>query len=201
MNRREFMGTVASGLLTAPALAAPLREPLPKRTLGRTGIEVPILGFGGGSRFEMYKDEDRALDALNRAIDLGVTYLDTAHAYANGQSEARIGRLMPSRRGEVVLATKIPARTADEGRRQIELSLKRLRTDHVEVLHIHVLRDLDDLAAMEAPGGVLEALYEAREQKMARAIGMHADGAERRLSPHGRPAGRHEGNAHGREQL
>jgi len=177
MNRREFIGTVASGLVTAPALAANTPARLPTRTLGRTGIQVPILGFGGGSRFQMYEDEDRALAALNRAIDLGITYLDTAHAYANGQSEERIGQVMAARRREVVLATKIQARTADGGRRQIELSLKRLRTDHVEVLHIHVLKDLADLAAIEAPDGVLKALYEARDQKLARAIGItsHAD--------------------------
>jgi len=172
MNRREFIGTVASGLVTAPALAASDPARLPTRTLGRTGIRVPILGFGSGSRFQMYEDEDRALAALNRAIDLGITYLDTAHAYANGQSEERIGQVMATRRKEVVLATKIAARSADDARRQIELSLKRLRADQVEVLHIHNLQSPEDLAAIEAKGGVLEALYQARDQKMARAIGI-----------------------------
>jgi predicted aldo/keto reductase-like oxidoreductase len=125
----------------------------------------------------MYQDEDKALEALNRAIDLGIIYIDTAHAYGDGKSEERIGRVMASRRKEVTLATKIPARTADQARRQIELSLKRLRTDHLEVLHIHVLKNAQDLAAIEARGGVLEALYEAREQKTTRAIGItcHAD--------------------------
>jgi predicted aldo/keto reductase-like oxidoreductase len=127
----------------------------------------------------MYQDEDKAMAALNRAIDLGITYIDTAHSYGNGHSEERVGRVMATRRKEVTLATKIAARTADEGRRQIELSLKRLRTDHLDVLHIHELKSLKDLTAIEAPGGVLEALHEAREQKITRAIGItcHADPA------------------------
>jgi predicted aldo/keto reductase-like oxidoreductase len=179
MNRRQFLEVAALGLLAGHTLAdLPPRE-LPSRILGRTGIKVPILGFGSGSRFLMYTDEEKALEALNRAIDLGISYVDTAHAYGNGKSEERVGRLMATRRKEVALATKIPARTADQARRQIELSLKRLQTDHVEVLHIHALKNEQDLAAIEARGGVLEALYEAREQKVARAIGItcHADPA------------------------
>jgi uncharacterized protein len=175
MNRREFLQAVALGMATAPALASSPKG-FPKRELGRTGIKVPILGFGGGSRFLMYQEEDRALDALNRAIDLGICYIDTAHAYGDGKSEEWIGKLMVTRRNDVILATKIPGRTADEGRRQIELSLKRLRTDRLDVLHIHMLKDLQDLAAIEARGGVLEALHEAREQKITRAIGITCHG-------------------------
>src|SRR5262249_3641880 len=105
--------------------------------------------------------------------------IDTAHSYGNGQSEERVGRVMATRRGEVTLATKLSARKADDAQRQLELSLKRLKTDHLEVLHIHALSGMDDLAAIEAPDGVLKALYRAREQKVARAIGItcHADPA------------------------
>jgi uncharacterized protein len=184
MNRRQFLEAVAVGLVAAPALGSLPPGKLPTRTLGRTGIKVPILGFGSGSRFLMYKDEDKATEALNRAIDLGITYLDTAHNYGNGRSEERIGRVMETRRKEVTLATKIPGRTADQARREIELSLKRLRTDHLDVLHIHMLKNAQDLAAIEAPDGVLKALYEAREQKITRAIGItcHADPAALRTA-------------------
>jgi predicted aldo/keto reductase-like oxidoreductase len=177
MNRRQFLETVAVGLVAAPIIGHGQTEAFPTRALGRTGIRVPILGFGSGSRFLMYKEEDEALRALNRAIDLGIRYLDTAHDYGGGKSEERIGRMMPTRRREVVLATKIPSRKADTARRQIELSLKRLQTDHFDVLHIHTLRGADDLQAIEAKGGVLEALYEARDQKLTRAIGItsHSD--------------------------
>ena len=172
MNRRQFLETVAAGLVASPALAVPQAKGLPTRPLGRTGIRVTILGFGSGSRFLMYQEQDQALEALNRAIDLGIRYIDTAHAYGNGKSEERVGRVMATRRKEVTLATKIPGRTADAARRQIELSLKRLQTDHLEVLHIHDLKSLQDLAALEAKGGALEALYEARQQKITRAIGI-----------------------------
>ncbi len=177
MNRREFIGAVAAGIVAAPVFGAAKPAKLPTRKLGRTGIEVPILGFGGGSRFLMYADEDQALEALNRAIDWGIRYIDTALSYGNGKSEERVGRIMATRRKEVVLATKISARTAEEARRQIEASLKRLQTDHLDVLHIHALQNAKDLAAIEARGGVLEAVYEARQQKITRAIGItcHAD--------------------------
>ncbi|HEY3586589.1 MAG TPA: aldo/keto reductase, partial [Myxococcaceae bacterium] len=122
--------------------------------------------------FLMYKDEDKALEALSMALDLGITYIDTAHSYGDGKSEERVGRLMPERRKGVTLATKLSARTADDARRQIELSLKRLRTDRLDVLHIHMLKDEADLATIEAPDGVLKALHEARDQKIARAIGI-----------------------------
>jgi uncharacterized protein len=172
MNRRQFLETVAVGLVSIPVLGSEPPSKLPQRKFGRTGLKVPILGFGSGSRFLMYKDEDKAIEALNQAIDLGITYIDTAHNYGNGLSEQRVGRVMATRRKEVTLATKIPGRTADQARREIELSLKRLQTDHLDVLHIHMLKDLQDLAAIEAPGGVLEALHEARAQKITRAIGI-----------------------------
>jgi aryl-alcohol dehydrogenase-like predicted oxidoreductase len=179
VSRRQFLEVTAAGALVVPALGAGDPPRIPTRPFGKTGIDVPLLGFGSGSRFLMYEEEDKALEALSRAIDLGVTYIDTAHAYGNGRSEERIGKLMAIRRKEVTLATKLPGRKADEARRQIELSLKRLQTDHLDILHIHALADEKDLAAIEAPDGVLKALYEAREQKVARAIGItcHADPA------------------------
>jgi aryl-alcohol dehydrogenase-like predicted oxidoreductase len=186
LSRRKFLekiglSTVAGASYSllkdvAPAGAATI--PLPSRTLGRTGAKVSILAFGCGSRFLMYEEEDKALAALNRAIDLGITYVDTAYAYGDGKSESRVGQVMASRRKDVWLATKIPDRTRDEFMRRLEASLKRLRTDHVDLVHIHSLTQADDLAKIEAPTGALKGLYEAREQKMARFIGMtsHTNG-------------------------
>jgi len=127
----------------------------------------------------MYKDEASALAILNRAIDSGITYLDTAFAYGDGESETRVGQVMVSRRKEVWLATKIPDRTRDGFLRRLEASLKRLRTDHVDLVHIHSLGHADDLTKIEAPDGALKGLMEAREQGMARFAGMtsHTDGA------------------------
>jgi predicted aldo/keto reductase-like oxidoreductase len=175
LSRREFLGVAGLSPLAARALGAPL--PLPRRPFGQTGIDVPILAFGSGSRFVAYETDEEALRVLGRAIDLGMNYIDTAHSYGDGKSEERIGQIMPARRKEVVLQTKLSARKADDARRQLELSLKRLQTDHLDVVHIHALADGDDLAAIESKGGVLEAVMEAREQKVARFVGItgHAD--------------------------
>jgi uncharacterized protein len=176
------LGTAAGAslsLLKEVAAARPVgAATLPSRTLGRTGAKVSILAFGCGSRFLMYRDEDKALAALNRAIDLGITYLDTAYAYGDGESESRVGQAMATRRKEVWLATKIPDRTRDGFLRRLEGSLKRLRVDHVDLVHIHSLGQADDLAKVEAPDGALKGALEAREQKMARFIGMtsHTNG-------------------------
>jgi aryl-alcohol dehydrogenase-like predicted oxidoreductase len=177
LSRREFLGAAALGPLALKSLAGDAG--LPKRTFGRTGVELPILAFGSGSRFLMYENDDEAVRVLGRAIDLGVTYIDTAHNYGNGKSEERVGRLMPARRKEVFLATKLSARKGDEARRQLELSLKRLQTDHLDVLHVHGLQSPDDLAAVEAKDGALTVVMEARDQKIARFVGItgHADPA------------------------
>ena len=185
LSRRQFLQTTAVAAAAAsPALGDGAPAGLARRAFGKTGLTVPILGFGSGSRFLMYEEEDKALAALSKALDLGITYIDTAHSYGDGKSEERVGKLMPDRRAGVILATKIPGRKADDARRQIERSLKRLRTDHLDVLHIHALAGAEDLARIEAPDGVLKAMYEARDQKVARAIGItcHADPAALKLA-------------------
>ena len=181
LSRRQFFQVAAAGAVASPALGAGTTAKMPTRTLGKTGIEVSILGFGSGSRFLMYEAEDKALEALSHAMDLGITYVDTAHSYGNGKSEERIGRLMSEYRKQITLATKLSARTADDARRQIELSLKRLQTDHLDVLHIHALAGDDDLSAIEKPDGILKAMYEARDQKVTRAIGITCHAAPETL--------------------
>jgi uncharacterized protein len=186
ISRRQFLENLGLGaaagssllLLKDVAGAHPANNVLPSRTLGRTGAKVSILAFGCGSRFLMYKEVDAATAILNRAIDSGITYLDTAYAYGDGESETRVGRVMASRRKDVWLATKIPDRTRDEFLRRLEASLKRLQTDHVDLVHIHSLGQEDDLAKIEAPNGAMKGLIEAREQKMARFAGMtsHTNG-------------------------
>jgi aryl-alcohol dehydrogenase-like predicted oxidoreductase len=185
VSRRKFLEKIALGGAAGASiplwtnLAAGKERVLPNRTLGHTGAKVSILAFGGGSRFLMYGDEEKGGQALNHALDLGITYVDTAYEYGNGQSETWVGKVMATRRKEVWLATKIPDRTRDAFMSRLEGSLKRLQTDHVDLLHIHDLRHADDLAKIEAPDGALKALLEAKEQKMARAIGMtsHTEGA------------------------
>ncbi|HLV00099.1 MAG TPA: aldo/keto reductase [Acidobacteriota bacterium] len=177
LNRRKFIGTTAAGIGAVTLGRGQLQNSIPRRVLGRTGAEVSILGFGGGSRFLMYEDEDRALEILNRAIDMGINYLDTAMGYGNGRSEERYGKVLKTRRNEVFLTTKVSERGYDAALRATEASLKRLQTDHVDLLHIHSLGEMDDLAEIEKPDGVLKALYRIRDEKMARFIGItsHTD--------------------------
>ena len=187
ISRREFLETSglalgAAALPASTARAADAAAPgdLARRTLGRTGVSVPMLAMGCGSRFLMYP-ADAASAALEKAIGLGITYLDSAIDYGNGESETRVGRVLTTRRRDVFLATKVPvrARTRDAALQEVEASLKRLQTDHVDLLHVHSLGGEDDLSRIEAADGVLKALYELRDQRVARFIGMtsHTDGA------------------------
>lgn len=187
ISRREFLER--SGLAVGAVAAAPVllgagategAPPVPRRTLGRTGVSVPILAMGCGSRFLSYA-ADQATVVLEKAVGLGINYLDTAADYGQGESERRVGRFLATRRGDVFLATKVPpaVRTRDGALREVEASLRRLQTDHVDLLHLHSLGDEADLARIEAADGALKALYQLREERVARFVGMtsHTDGA------------------------
>lgn len=173
------MEAAALSTMAAQAAVVDKKTGMPMRTLGRTGRTVSMLVFGSGSRFLMYKSDDEAIAALNKALDLGINYVDTAYGYGNGKSETRVGKVMATRRKDVFLATKVNARKGDEAMRIIDGSLKRLQTDHVDLLHIHSLTTADDLAEIEANDGVLKVLHKMRDQKVARAIGItsHTDPA------------------------
>ncbi|MBI4904224.1 MAG: aldo/keto reductase [Acidobacteria bacterium] len=178
LSRRSFLESTALAPFFAEfaaGMAVDKKTGMPTRTLGKTGATVSCVAFGCGSRFLSYKEEYKALEAVNKAIDLGVTYLDTAFGYGNGVSETRIGKVLKTRRKEVWVATKINKRGYDESMALIEGSLKRLQTDQVDLIHIHSLTNMDDLKAAE--NGLLKALYKAKEQKMTRFIGVtsHTD--------------------------
>jgi len=177
ISRRRFLETTGFGTLAVGAAIGAeggKTGALPKRKLGHTGVEVSILAMGGGSRFLMYKEEDKALEALNRAFDLGITYMDTAYGYGNGLSETRVGKVMAERRKKdgIFLATKIEARKGDDAARIIEGSLKRLQTDQIDLIHIHSLEDEADLAEIEAKDGILNRLLKLRDEKVTRFIGI-----------------------------
>lgn len=147
---------------------------IPKRVLGRTGVEVPIIGFGTGSKFQSAHEgrEDEAVQLLNRAVDLGINWLETAHIYGkDGWSEKIVGRVLKTRRKEVFVTTKIHDRTYDEIMRQIEISLKRLQTDYIDLLHIHWLK-ADEVDLLGQKGYSVETFYKLREQKIVRFIGI-----------------------------
>jgi hypothetical protein len=177
ISRRHFLGTAMAGAAVAKAADVGATSALPTRVLGRTGAKPSILALGCGSRLLTYQDEDKGIEAIHLAIKSGITYIDTAQGYGNGKSETWVGKALKGRRDGLFLATKTQARTAEDTFKRFEESLARLQTDHVDLLHIHGLQDEEDLAAIEAKGGVLEALYKLREQKAARFIGVtcHTD--------------------------
>lgn len=180
ISRRRFLETAAlSGMAAHPLLSAEVdgKSGMPTRLFGKTGARISILAFGCGSRFLSYKEDDKAIEALNKALDMGITYVDTAYGYGNGKSETRVGEVMKTRRKGIFLVTKINARKGDEAQRILEASMKRLQTDQVDLIHVHSLTDADDLAAVEAKDGVLNVLRKLREQKVTRFIGVtsHSD--------------------------
>jgi aryl-alcohol dehydrogenase-like predicted oxidoreductase len=170
VSRRDFLGAAALSVAVPTVYSA---TGMPMRTLGKTGAQVSLLAFGGGSRFVGY-GEEKGIQALNRALDLGITYIDTCDTYgANGESQLWIGKVLKARgRKGLWLASKIGPRKYDEFMRSLDVSLKRLQVDHVDLLHIHSLMGPDDLAAIEAKDGAYAALVKAKEQKMARFIGI-----------------------------
>jgi uncharacterized protein len=172
ISRREFLETAAAGSLAAGSLMADSGTGMPTRVLGKTGARVSILAMGGGSRFLLY-DEGQAAEAVHKALDLGVTYIDTSDDYGqNHLSERRIGAAIKGRRDRIFLATKVSTRVPDEVPRGVELSLQSLQVDHVDLLHIHSITEEDDLARVEAKGGVLDQVLKLRDQKIARFIGI-----------------------------
>jgi len=180
ISRREFIGTAAAAGIAAGAPAGTGNTPLPTRVLGRTGAHVSILAFGAGSRFLMYKEDDKAVEALTRALDRGITYIDTSDDYGKDHlSERRVGIAIQGRRDKIFLATKLSNRDGNQSQRIVEQSLKALQVDHVDLLHIHQLTTAEDLAAVEAKGGPLDQILKLRDQKVARFIGItsHADPA------------------------
>jgi len=176
MDRRQFLtgAAAAGGLAWVSGRDAALQRPaLPKRRLGRSGLEVTLLALGG---FTGMKEPRSAkfdpVELADAAIDAGIRYFDTAPAYNNGQSERNYGEVLARRRSEVFLATKTGQRTYDGAMRDVEASLKRLRTDRVDLLQVHATRADEDLARWGKPDGVLRALEKLRDQKVTRLVGV-----------------------------
>ena len=178
ISRRDFLGTTTLGMTAGPLLAAKGdKAGMPTRTLGKTGAKVSILAFGCGSRLLKY-DHDAGVQAVTRALDHGITYLDTADDYGKEhESERRVGEALKGRRHGIFLATKLSDRDGSKSRKIVEESLKALQVDQVDLIHIHSLTSMDDLAKIEAPGGVLEQLQKIKAEKLTRFIGItcHAD--------------------------
>ena len=126
-----------------------------RKTLGNTGLELSIIGFGGFHLIEVPLKETSHL--LNTYLDRGGNYIETAAQYGDGISERKIGRTLSGRRDEFVLATKTKARTREGALKSLEESLSNLKTDHVEIFFMHEPQTIDESEQILAPGGAMEA--------------------------------------------
>lgn len=149
-----------------------LEPGLPKRKLGRTGAEVGLFSLGGEATIEMANQRDKAAEIINRALDLGVNYIDTSPRYGNGASERNIGEVMRRRRDEVFLATKTHERGYDGTMRLIEQSLERLRTDHLDLYQLHNIRVHQDLDRALGEDGAVKALERLKSEGVIANIGI-----------------------------
>lgn len=143
---------------------------LPRRTLGKTGREVTIFGLGGEGVLRTHGRLRDAITVIDRALDQGVTYCDTAPAYASSMDY--YGAALGERRQDVFLASKTHDRTRDGSLRLLDESLRRLRTDHLDLWQLHDLRTMDDLKRIFARGGALEALQQAKAEGRVRHLGL-----------------------------
>ena len=146
---------------------------IPTRPFGRSGIPVSILAFGGWHLGGVPKTDRDAVRLLQTAIDAGITFLDNAWDYNDGLSEIRMGKGLAGRRDQVFLMTKVctHGRGARVAMRQLEDSLRRLRTDYLDLWQIHEVVFDDEPARHFARGGVVEALEKAKQQGKVRFVG------------------------------
>jgi aryl-alcohol dehydrogenase-like predicted oxidoreductase len=193
-GRRDFLkagGAVAAALVAPSAVQGAILadskkdmpplptnpvtlKAMPTRNLGRTGYKVGIFSLGGQASLEKANNFDVAVPIIERALDLGVNYIDTSSIYGGPErwSEQYVGKVMAKRRNEAFLATKTKERTRDDSMRMIDKSLELLDTDHIDLWQLHDVGTQYDVDQIFAKGGAMEALLEMKEQKVVRHLGI-----------------------------
>lgn len=145
---------------------------MPTNSFGKTGYKVGVLSLGGQATLEIKGREEESEKIINRAIDLGVNYIDTAASYGRGVSQLNIGRVMKTRRSEVWLSTKTHDRTYDGSMRLLEESLTNLQTDHLDTWQIHNIQRQEQVDQIFASDGAMKAMEKAKSEGMVRKIGI-----------------------------
>ena len=189
-DRRQFLktgGALAAGLLSheaqavtnqLPAMPSNPRTPasMPTRNLGKSGYKVGLFSLGAQAAVEQPNNFDVAVPIIERCLDLGVNLIDTAprYGYPERWSEQYIGRVMQHRRNETFLCTKTRKRSRDNALRDIEQSLKLMKTDHLDLWLLHNIGIPEEINAVFAKGGALEAFIQMRDQKVVRYLGVTA---------------------------
>jgi predicted aldo/keto reductase-like oxidoreductase len=185
MDRRDFLksATTAAGAAATEQILAPILRADEKnekrgddgmfyRMLGRAGERVSAIGMGGYHLGKSSLQEQDAIQLVRQAVDRGINFLDNCWDYNGGVSEIRMGKaLQDGYRNKVFLMTKIDGRTKAAASRQIDESLKRLQTDHVDLMQFHEVIRLEDPDRIFAEGGAMEAMLEAKKAGKVRHIG------------------------------
>jgi len=194
ISRREFVQTgaaAAAAVSILPAAGCSMdnspydAKGMPTVKLGNTGVKVPRMGFGCGSRWMGVESDDAALEILEYALQHGLYYWDTAASYGNNliSSEERIGKILKQHREGVFLVSKTGDRDGEKAKESIEKSLTRLQTDHIDLLHIHSITSVEDAEQLGEKGKVLEVLEQYKKEGIIRNIGFtghaSADGMKR----------------------
>ena len=182
MKRRNFLKTTAAALplisLFPADLGAIEREAIPgkieKRTLGRTGEKLSMIGFGG--IVVMDATPEQASQRVSEAIDYGINYFDVAPSY--GDAELKLGPALKPYRKNVFLACKTTERTKEGSRKELEQSLKRLQTDHVDLYQLHAVNTLSDVNTILSPDGAMETYLAAQKEGKIRFIGFSSHSVE-----------------------
>lgn len=177
MKRRSFFGSVFAGLGSA-ATARPAKAKvgdIPVRPLGRTGQKLTIVGMGG-ARFHLSGWEDGTV-LVRRAYDLGINYFDMARSYWNGRAEEVYGAVLPEFRKNVFITSKSNRRARKEAEAELDLSLKLMKTDYLDLWQIHGVGTDEEVSRILGPDGALEAFTAAKKAGKCRFIGFtgHSD--------------------------
>ncbi|MBS3919374.1 MAG: aldo/keto reductase [Deltaproteobacteria bacterium] len=143
---------------------------LPKRPLGKTGEEISILGLGGEGILRTHDEEEKAISLIRRALDLGITYFESARAYAS--SESYYGMALQERRREIFLASKSHERSGDGALKHLEVTLQNMNTDFLDLWMIHDVRSSKDVEQIFGPRGAIKALEAAKRNKLVRFVGI-----------------------------
>ncbi|HTE88780.1 MAG TPA: aldo/keto reductase [Terriglobales bacterium] len=176
IERRGFLkGLAVAGLMASAgdgSSAESLKQDIPYRALGRTGERISAIGMGGFHLAQPGLEEADSLRLIRTAVDRGINFMDNSWDYNEGQSEIRMGKaLKDGYRQKVFLMTKLDGRTKQEAAKQIDESLKRLQTDHVDLMQHHEIIRFEDPDRIFAKQGAQEAVLEAKKAGKVRYIG------------------------------
>ena len=175
VTRRDFVrltvGTLAMMTIHSSALAIATKGGVPLRVLGRTGEKVSMVGLGG-YHVGIQSDEQESIRIVRTAIDNGINFLDNSWDYNGGASEIRVGKaLQDGYRARAFLMSKIDGRTQKSADAQINESLRRLQTDHIDLMQFHEIIRMEDPDRIFAKGGAIEAMLAAKQAGKVRYIG------------------------------